>query len=176
MQRKFAPCWAGVRILLFCALALPVCVQLRPLRAVLPLIALLEDEDSAVRWQCAFALGHLRDRRAVEPLIGLLAEDENMEARGWAVAWSWYDVTLIDIAARRIAWTGRVDDDPQDWRRIHDADVADDGRVVAVHGFAAQSTGPVTLHAFDAAGKPQPFWTSPEELNYESPGVPQLRR
>jgi hypothetical protein len=85
----------------------------------------------------------------------------------WAVAWCWYNLTLIDIAGRRIVWTGQVDDYPEDWRRIQGAEVADDGRVFAVHGHA-DSEGPVTLYAFASDGKPQPFWTSPQELNYDN--------
>jgi HEAT repeat protein len=48
-----------------------------------PLIAVLEDEDSSVRWAAARALARLGDARAVEPLIAALG-DEDWDTCAWA--------------------------------------------------------------------------------------------
>ena len=55
--------------------------KLGTLRAVEPLIAILQDEDHSVREQTVGALGEMRDPRAVEPLITAL-QDEDHWVRG----------------------------------------------------------------------------------------------
>ena len=59
--------------------------QLRDLRAVEPLLALLDtDQDGEVRWQTAIALGHLGDKRALEPLIAALGDPASIAREGAA--------------------------------------------------------------------------------------------
>jgi HEAT repeat protein len=58
--------------------------QIGDVRAVEPLIRLLEVEDSSIRSVAARALGSIGDMRAVEPLIRLL-KDEEASVRGAAV-------------------------------------------------------------------------------------------
>ena len=58
--------------------------DLRNVREVEPLIAMLEDSDADVRWASAKALGDIGDVRAVEPLISRL-EDPDADVR-WAAA------------------------------------------------------------------------------------------
>ena len=55
------------------------------LKAVEPLIQLLQDQDPNVRNQVVYALGQLRNEKAVEPLIQLL-QDQNPKVRGTVVS------------------------------------------------------------------------------------------
>jgi HEAT repeat protein len=56
-------------------------------RAILPLIAALQDSDEGVRRNVAEALGKLGDRRAIEPLLSALKQS-------YAQAWSYESSTM----------------------------------------------------------------------------------
>lgn len=60
--------------------------EIKDARAVEPLIEVLDDEDSSVRWNAAMALGQVGDARAVEPLIEALKDEDRIVRRETAMA------------------------------------------------------------------------------------------
>ena len=57
--------------------------------AVDPLIALLTDDDPAIRRNAAWALGNFKEPRAIEPLSEALADKDPDVKRSaaWAISW-----------------------------------------------------------------------------------------
>ena len=77
--------------------------QTRDERAVLPLIAMLQDKEDGVRWAVAAALRAMADARAVEPLIRVLTAISTVE-QPWLLALAALAVltmTLGNLAALR---------------------------------------------------------------------------
>lgn len=66
-------------------------------RAVVPLIAALQDHDEGVRWAAVVALGKIRDRRATEPLfVALKDKDRDVRCAGVVALGKMKDVRAVE--------------------------------------------------------------------------------